>query len=172
MLLSGGEGYAMTISKDSNSSIRMVLVAEKSDRRLIRLQAALDGAGIAPIPCRDIYEALREIVGKAGHWLVAGELSELCRENGRFVEICGMRGIPCIGWIPLRPTGQTIRGLNTAARAGLEIVGDSETLQRAVERYLCQLRAPERSENAVGTRIRREEAILTEQELAALFGDT
>ncbi|NLH16913.1 MAG: hypothetical protein GX455_10065 [Phycisphaerae bacterium] len=162
----------MTNSNDSNSSIRMVLVAEKSDRRLTRLQAALDGVSVAPILCRDIYAALREIVGSAGHWLVAGELSELCRQNGRFIEICAMRGIPCIGWLPSRPSGQVIRGLDAAVRAGLEIVGDSETLQRAVERYLHQLRTPALTASGERTGIRREEALLTEQELAALFGDT
>jgi hypothetical protein len=146
----------------------MVLVAEKSDRRLTRLQAALDAASVAPVLCRDVYAALREIVASAGHWLVAGELSELCRQNGRFVEICAMRGIPCIGWLPLRPAGQVVGGLDAAVRAGLEIVGDSETLQRAVDRYLHQLRTP--AQSAAG--IRRDEALLTEQELAALFGDT
>lgn len=162
----------MTNSNDSNSSIRMVLVAEKSDRRLTRLQAALDAVSVAPILVRDIYAALREIVGGAGHWLVAGEMSELCRQNGRFIEICAMRGIPCIGWLPLRPSGQIIRGLDAAVRAGLEIVGDSETLQRAVERYLHQLQSPTQTANGAGVGIRREEALLTEQELAALFGDT
>jgi hypothetical protein len=158
----------LTVSTDPNSSIRVVLVAEKSDRRLTRQQAALDAASVAHVLCRDIYAALREIVGSAGHWLVAGELSELCRQNGRFVEICAMRGIPCIGWLPLRPAGQVVGGLDAAVRAGLEIVGDSETLQRAVDRYLHQLRTP--AQAAAG--IRRDEALLTEQELAALFGDT
>ncbi len=153
----------------------MVIVAEKSDRRLTRLQAALDSVSVAHVLCRDIYAALRQIVGSAGHWLVAGELSELCRQNGRFVEICAMRGIPCIGWLPLRPAGPIVRGLDTAARAGIEIVGDSETLQRTVERYIHLLRTPAQAAQAAaegGTHIRRDEALLTEQELAALFGDT
>ena len=149
----------------------MVLVAEKSDRRLTRLQTALDAFSVAHVLCRDVYAALREIVGSAGHWLVAGDLSELCRQNGRFVEICAMRGIPCIGWIPLRPAGPIVRGLDSAVRAGLEIVGDSETLQRAVDRYLHQLRTPAQAANAAAG-VRRDEALLTEQELAALFGDT
>ena len=150
----------------------MVIVAEKSDRRLTRLQTALDAASVAHTLCRDIYAALREIVGGAGHWLVAGELSELCRQNGRFVEICAMRGIPCIGWLPLRPAGQIVGGLDAAVRAGLEIVGDSETLQRAVERYLHQLQSPAQAAGEGFAGVRREEALLTEQELAALFGDT
>jgi hypothetical protein len=150
----------------------MVIVAEMSDRRLTRLQTALDAASVAHVLCRDVYAALREIVGSAGHWLVAGELSELCRQNGRFVEICAMRGIPCIGWIPLRPAGPIVRGLDAAARAGLEIVGDSETLQRAVERYLHLLGTPAQTATEGMGGIRRDEALLTEQELAALFGDT
>jgi hypothetical protein len=154
----------------------MVIVADSSDRRLARLTAVLDKLSVAHVLCRDVYSALQEILSGSGHQLVAGELSELCRQGGRFVEICAMRAIPCIGWFPSQSKAGMIHGLDSAIHAGAEIVGDMEALQRAVEGHLQHLST--RSDSApmgfnqtrMGT-VRREEALLTSQELTALFGD-